>query len=107
VREVAIHVLLVLGVAGELVCCIGVLVKRDVFDRLHYAGASTSVPAFLILAGVLLRWPVSAGGLSAIAAIALLFLLTPILQHATARVAYARGRGGLEAVTEQEEPSAG
>jgi monovalent cation/proton antiporter MnhG/PhaG subunit len=104
-RELAIHVLLILGVATELVCCAGIVVKRDVFDRLHYAGASSTVPAFLILAAILLRWSVSSGGLSAIVAVGLLFLLNPMLQHATARVAYARLRGGLEAVTERQEPS--
>jgi multisubunit Na+/H+ antiporter MnhG subunit len=45
------------------------------------------VPAFLVLAAVLVREHVSAGGLQAIAAIALMFLLNPILVIATARAA--------------------
>jgi monovalent cation/proton antiporter MnhG/PhaG subunit len=83
----AVDVLLALGVVLELLCCVGVLVMRDVFDRLHYATAGTTVPAFLVLAAVLVREHVSSGGLQAIAAVAILFLLNPILVTATARAA--------------------
>lgn len=85
--DLAVDVLLVLGVAGELLCVAGVLVMRTTFDRLHYASAATSVPAFLILAAVLVREHVTAGGLEAIAAVALLFLLNPAVVLATAMAA--------------------
>jgi monovalent cation/proton antiporter MnhG/PhaG subunit len=84
---VVVDVLLGLGVFLELLCCVGVVVMRNVFDRLHYAAAATTVPAFLILAAVLVREHVSAGGLQAIAAVALMFLLNPVLVTATARAA--------------------
>jgi multisubunit Na+/H+ antiporter MnhG subunit len=78
-------VLLGLAVAGELVCVAGVIAMRTTFDRLHYAAAGTSVPAVLVLAAVLVREHVSAGGLEAIAAVLLLVLLNPVLVIATAR----------------------
>jgi multisubunit Na+/H+ antiporter MnhG subunit len=83
--NVAVDVLLGLGVAGALLCCLGVLVMRTTFDRLHYAAAATSVPSFLVLAAVLVREHVSSGGLDAIAAVGLMFLLNPVLLTATAR----------------------
>ena len=83
----AVDVLLALGVALELLCCVGVVVMRTTFDRLHYAAAGTTVPAFLVLAAVLVREGFSSGGLDAIAAVALLFLLNPVLVVATARAA--------------------
>lgn len=83
--DLAVDVLLLLGVAGELLCVAGVLVMRTTFDRLHYASAATSVPAFFILAAVLVREHLTAGGLEAIAAVALLFLLNPAVVLATAR----------------------
>jgi multisubunit Na+/H+ antiporter MnhG subunit len=55
------------------------------FDRLHYVGALTTVPAFLVLAAVLCRQHLSNGGLQAIAAVGLMFLLFPVLLTATAR----------------------
>jgi multisubunit Na+/H+ antiporter MnhG subunit len=85
--DLAVDVLLGLGVAAELLCVAGVLVMRTTFDRLHYVGAATTVPAFLILAAVLVREHLSSGGLEAIAAVGLLFLLNPGLLIATARAA--------------------
>lgn len=81
----AVDVLLALGVALELLCCVGVAAMRTTFDRLHYAAAGTTVPAFLILAAVLVREHLSSGGLEAIAAVGLAFLLNPVLVIATAR----------------------
>jgi monovalent cation/proton antiporter MnhG/PhaG subunit len=83
--NVAVDVLLAVGVAGELVCVAGVLLMRGTFDRLHYAAAGTTVPAFLVLAAVLVREHLSSGGLEAIAAVGLMFLLNPVLITATAR----------------------
>lgn len=85
--DLAVDVLLGLGVAGELLCVAGVLLMRTTFDRLHYAAATTTVPAFLVLAATLVREHVSAGGLEAIAAVGLLFLLNPALVIATAMAA--------------------
>jgi monovalent cation/proton antiporter MnhG/PhaG subunit len=86
--DLAVDVLLALGVAAELLCVAGVLVMRTTLDRLHYAAASTTVPAFLILAAVLVREHLSAGGIEAIAAVALLFLLNPAVVITTARAAH-------------------
>jgi multisubunit Na+/H+ antiporter MnhG subunit len=85
--DLAVDILLGLGVVAELLCVAGVLVMRTTFDRLHYAGAATSVPAFLVLAAALVREHMSAGGLQAIAAVGLLFLLNPALLIATAQAA--------------------
>ena len=100
-REWITYVLLALGVAGELLCCAGVVVKRDVFDRLHYAAAGSTLPAILIGAGILVRQSVSSAGLSTIVAVGLLFLLNPALTHATARVAYR----GVAPVSDDREPA--
>jgi len=85
--DLAVDVLLGLGVAAELLCVAGVVVMRTTFDRLHYAGAATSVPAFLVLVAVLVRVHLSAGGLQAIATVGVLFLINPALVIATARAA--------------------
>jgi multisubunit Na+/H+ antiporter MnhG subunit len=85
--NVVVDILLVLGVAGEAVCVVGVVMKRTPFDRLHYLGASTTVPAFCFLAAVLCREHLSGGGLQAIAAVSLLFLFFPVALLALARAA--------------------
>jgi multisubunit Na+/H+ antiporter MnhG subunit len=83
--NVLVDVLLGLGVALELACCVGVLVTRTTYDRLHYAAAGATVPAFCVLAAVLVREHLSGGGLTAIAAVGLMFVLSPVALTATAR----------------------
>ena len=83
--NVAVDVLLALAVVAALVCFAGVVVMRTSLDRLHYAAAATTLPAFFVLAAVLIREHVSSGGIEAISAVALLFLLNPLLVVATAR----------------------
>jgi multisubunit Na+/H+ antiporter MnhG subunit len=85
VTNYAVDILLALAVLLELACVAGVLFMRTTFDRLHYVGAATTVPAFLVLAAVLCREHLSSGGLQAIAAVGLMFLLFPVLLTSTAR----------------------
>jgi multisubunit Na+/H+ antiporter MnhG subunit len=85
--DVAVDAVLGAGVMAALLCVAGVLVMRTTLDRLHYAAAATTVPAFLILIATLIREHMSAGGLQAIAAVGLLFLINPALVIATARAA--------------------
>jgi multisubunit Na+/H+ antiporter MnhG subunit len=81
----AVDVLLVLGVLCAFVCIAGVVVMRTTFDRLHYAAAGTTLPAFFVLAAVLVREHLTSGGLTAIGAVSLMFFLNPVLLTATAR----------------------
>lgn len=100
-RDLAIDVLLGLGVTGELLCVAGVVVMRTTFDRLHYAAASTTVPAFLILAAALLKQHFTAAGMEAFAAVVLLFVLNPALVIATARAARRIDYGSVAPLPEE------
>jgi monovalent cation/proton antiporter MnhG/PhaG subunit len=86
-RDLIVDVLLALGVGAELICCVGVLLMRNAFDRLHYSSAATTVGPVLIGAAVLVRESVSAAGLQTLATITLVFLLNPVVEIATARAA--------------------
>lgn len=103
--NVSVDVLLGVGVAAEWLCVVGVVVMRTTFDRLHYAAAGTTVPAFLVLAAVLVREHLSSGGLEAIAAVAFLFLLNPVLVIATARAARRIDYGDVGPLPEEEASS--
>src|SRR5207253_2657853 len=61
--NLAVDVLLAVGVISMFVCVVGVVVMRTTFDRMHYAAAGTTVPPFFFLAAVLVREGLSAGGL--------------------------------------------
>ena len=95
-RDLIVDVLLGLGVAAQLLCCLGVLVMRNAFDRLHYTSAATTIGPMLIGAAVLVRQSVSAAGLETIAIVALVFLLNPVVEIATARAAWRIEEDGRE-----------
>lgn len=104
VPSLAVDVLLGVAVALELACCVGVVVMRTTFDRLHDASAGLTVPAFLVLAAVLVREHLSSGGLQAIAAVGLLFLLNPLVLTATARAARRIDYGSVAPLPEEKGP---
>lgn len=83
----AVDVLLGVAVAIELLCCLGVLVMTNVYDRLHYLGAATAVAPVLILAALIVREGLSSQTLDAIVTVGILFIAGPVLVHATARAA--------------------
>lgn len=99
-------VLLVFGVAVEIVAVLGVTTMRDVFDRLHYVGLS-GFGALLVGVSVLVREGFSLIGDKALMAGAFLALFGPVLVHATARSMRTRQLGdwreGVEQHREEEQ----
>jgi monovalent cation/proton antiporter MnhG/PhaG subunit len=89
VRIAAADVLLVLGVLTELICVIGVVWLRDVFDRLHFVGAGSTVGPVLVGIAVCVNGMSTASALAqSLAALAALVVLNPVLTHATGRAAH-------------------
>jgi multicomponent Na+:H+ antiporter subunit G len=89
-HDLVIDVLVGLAVLGELLCCAGLVVMRNVYDRLHYAMAATTVPPFLLAAAVLVEEDWTQPGINALVVAAALFLINPVLAHAVARAARSR-----------------
>ena len=90
-------VLVALGVAVQLACCVGLLAMRQAIDRLHYAGAATTVGPALVAAAVCVEEGVfTTNGLNAIAVAILLALLGAAVAIGTARAIRLRDRGTLE-----------
>ena len=94
---VVVHVLVWLGVAIELACCVGLVVPRSAIDRLHFAGAATTVGPVLVAVAVCVEEGVfTTNGLNSIAIALLLALLGGALGVATARTIRLRERGSLK-----------
>ncbi len=100
-QDLAIDVLVAAGVAGELLCCLGLVLMRNVFDRLHYAMAATAVPPFLIAAAVVVEEDWTQPSINALLIAVLLFVINPVLASATARAARVRRFGQVEARPEE------
>ena len=102
-----VHVLVWLGVAVELVCCVGLVAMRGAIDRLHYAGAATTVGPALVAAAVCVEEGLfTTNGLDAIAVALLLALLGGALGVSTARTVRLRERGSLESTPAERERGA-
>ncbi|MGN6797068.1 MAG: monovalent cation/H(+) antiporter subunit G [Gaiellaceae bacterium] len=94
-RTVVVDGLLAAVVASEAMCIAGLFAGATVYDRLHYAGATTAVPPFLVFASVLLRQPhpYTSPVWNALFVALTLFFLNGVLTHAVARVARRREKG--------------
>src|SRR5947208_5893700 len=82
--------LLWLGVAVELLSCLGVVAMGNIYDRLHYTAPAATLGAALIAAAVLLHEGYSSSSAKAILVAAFLAGVNPVIVHATARAAHLR-----------------
>lgn len=103
-RGITVDVLLVLAVAIVLASSVGLLVMRDVYQKIHYLTPAGLVAPVVVGVAVLVRSGLTLD--TAETGLALLFVLisSPFLTHATIRAARIRetgdwrprpGRGGL------------
>ena len=82
--------LLIIGVGTELLCCVGILTMRNVYNRLHFTGLAALVGPITITAAVLSQEGLSQAGIKAILITLMLLIVNPILTHTTARAIYLR-----------------
>lgn len=93
---IAVEVLVWIAVVTCLVCCLGIVLMKDFFERLHYmATVSTIATAALFIAVAIEHgWGQAMIKMGLIAVV--LFLMNAVLTHATARAARVRGSGRWE-----------
>ena len=87
--------LLAAGVGIQMLACLGLLVARTTFDRLHLVAPATVLGAPLVCAAVLVNESFSQGGIHAIVVGVLLLATGPVLTHATARAVRLRETSGI------------
>ena len=93
VGDVAVAVLLALGVASALMGALGLVASRNPYDQLHFTGPATVIGPVAIAAAVLVEEPLSSAGVKAVLVALIMVATGPILLHATARAARIRERG--------------
>jgi monovalent cation/proton antiporter MnhG/PhaG subunit len=93
VGDVAVAVLLAIGVACALMGALGLLASRNAYDQLHFTGPATVVSPVAIAAAVLIEEPLSSAGIKAVLIAFIMVATGPILLHATARAARIREHG--------------
>jgi multicomponent Na+:H+ antiporter subunit G len=86
-------VFMIAGLFFMLVAAVGMIRLPDVYTRSHAAGLTDSVGALLLLIGLALYQGFSANLVRVLIVLALLYLLNPVITHATVRAAL---RAGIE-----------
>ena len=106
-REAIGYGLLGLGVAAEIVAVLGLVVMRDVYDRLHYVGPAT-LGALLVAAAMWVYQGPSQIAVEASLVAVIVLVVSPAMAHATARAARINERGEWRPTPEEgievEEP---
>jgi len=92
--------LILVGLFFLVVAAIGTLRLPDVFTRSHAVSLTDSLGAFCVLVGLSLYHGFGSNMLRILMVLALLFLLNPVIAHATIRAAY---RAGLKPQAKEEE----
>lgn len=84
-------VFILIGLFFLVVAAIGTLRLPDVFTRSHAVSLTDSLGAFCVLVGLALYQGFGINMLKILVVLALLFLLNPVIGHATLRAAYRTG----------------
>lgn len=90
---IAIEVCLGIAVVMAWLCCLGILVMPNFYERMHYLASVTTISAFAILAAVVMQEGWGQATLKTIFVCLVMLLINAILTHATARAARVRTLG--------------
>ena len=103
-HRLAIDALVAAGVVSELLCVLGLVVVRDVFDRLHFSMGSTTLPPFAIAAAVVIEEGWTQPAINALVVAVFLLLFNSVVAHATARAARMRRFGDVTSTAAERRP---
>jgi monovalent cation/proton antiporter MnhG/PhaG subunit len=95
-RDAVVVVLLAVGVAAQVLGCIGTAAMRTAYDRLHYTGPSL-LAAVALAAAVLVREGFSLIADKALMLAVVILITSPVIVQAIGRAARTSDRGSLDA----------
>jgi len=91
--QIAIDVLLSVGVLSVVLSSLALLKMKDFYERLHYLFPPATLTIICFAAAVLLDEHFSQAGIKALLIMVLLLIMNAVLTHATARAARIRQFG--------------
>ena len=89
--EILSIIFIAAGLFFLIVAAIGVIRLPDVFSRSHAVSLTDSLGAFLMLVGIALYEGLGTNMLKILVVLALLYILNPVIAHATVRAALRSG----------------
>ena len=91
--HIAIEVLLSIAVVVALICCLGLAIMPDFYERLHYMATVSTITTFCVLVAVVIQEGWGQATLKTIVIVLVLFFMNATLTHATARADRVRKLG--------------
>ena len=89
--EILSIIFIVAGLFFLIVAAIGVIRLPDVFSRSHAISLTDSLGAFLMLIGIALHEGLGTNMLKILVVLSLLYIINPVITHATVRAAVRSG----------------
>ena len=89
--DILSKIFIVAGLFFLIVAAIGVIRLPDVFSRSHAVSLTDSLGAFLMLVGIAFHEGLGKSTLKILVVLALLYILNPVIAHATIRAALRSG----------------
>ena len=89
--EILSMIFIVAGLFFLIVAAIGVIRLPDVFSRSHAISLTDSLGAFLMLIGIALHEGLGTNMLKILVVLSLLYIINPVITHATVRAALRAG----------------
>ena len=89
--EILAIIFIVAGLFFLIIAAIGMIRLPDVFSRSHAVSLTDSLGAFLILVGIALHEGPGTNMLKILVVLALLYIINPVITHATVRAALRSG----------------
>jgi multisubunit Na+/H+ antiporter MnhG subunit len=90
---IAVVVLLSLASVLTILCTVGLVTAKDIFDRMHYVGPVAVVAPLFLTVAILLEESFNSRGIKSIVITVAALVLQPALTHATARACRIREFG--------------
>jgi monovalent cation/proton antiporter MnhG/PhaG subunit len=91
--QIAIDVLLAIGVVSVLISSIAMLIMKDLYERLHYLSPPATISVICFTAAIIIDKHLSQAGIKALLIMVVLLVMNAVLTHATARAARIRQFG--------------
>ena len=89
--EILSIIFIAAGLFFLIIAAIGVIRLPDVFRRSHAVSLTDSLGAFLMLVGIALHEGLGTNMLKILVVLALLYIINPVITHATVRAALRSG----------------
>ena len=91
--QIIIDVLLAIGVLNALLGSLGILLMKDLYERLHYMAPQSTVSIACFAAAIVVDQHFSSAGIKAVFIAIIILVVNAVLTHATARAARVRQFG--------------